>query len=51
MEGVYANSSTSDEDERAVYITQQNGTVTLNTGESSVKAGGLENYGKFYFPV
>ena len=43
---VYYNGSTSDEDERAIFITQQNG--TLNTGEDSPKAGGLENEGKFY---
>ena len=36
----------SDEDERAIFITQQN--ETLNTGEDSPKAGGLENEGKFY---
>ncbi|CAH3177725.1 unnamed protein product [Porites lobata] len=41
MEEVYYNGSTSDEDERAIFITQQNG--TLNTGEDSPKAGGLEN--------
>ena len=46
MEEVYYNGSTSDEDERAIFITQQNG--TLNTGEDSPKAGGLENEGKFY---
>ena len=45
MEEVYYNGSTSDEDERAIFITQQNG--TLNTGEDSPKAGGLENEGKF----
>ena len=33
MEEVYDNGSTSDEDERAIFITQQNG--TLNTGEDS----------------
>ncbi|CAH3014657.1 unnamed protein product, partial [Porites evermanni] len=43
MEEVYYNGSTSDEDERAIFITQQNG--TLNTGEDSPKAGGLENEG------
>ena len=45
LEEVYYNGSTSDEDERAIFITQQNG--TLNTGEDSPKAGGLENEGKF----
>ena len=34
------------EDERAIFITQQNG--TLNTGEDSSKAGGLEDEDKFY---
>ena len=46
MEEVYDNGSTSDEDERAIFITQQNG--TLNTGEDPSKAGGLEEGGKFY---
>ena len=46
MEGVYDNGSFSNEDERAIFITQQNG--TLNTGEDSSKAGGLEDEGKFY---
>ena len=41
MEEVYDNGSTSDEDERAIFITQQNG--TLNTGEDSSKGGGLED--------
>ena len=36
MEEVYYNGSTSDEDERAIFKTQQNG--TLNTGEDSPKA-------------
>ena len=43
MEEVYDNGSTSDEDERAIFVTQQNG--TLNTGEDSSKAGGLEDEG------
>ena len=43
MEEVYYNGSTSDENERAIFKTQQNG--TLNTGEDSPKAGGLENEG------
>ena len=34
------------ENERAIFITQQNGTI--NTGENSSKAGGLEEEGKFY---
>ena len=46
MEEVYDDGSTSDEDERAIFITQQHG--TLNTGEDSSKAGGLEDKGKFY---
>ena len=46
MEEVYYNGSTSDEDERAIFITQQNG--TLNTGEDSPKAGGFKNEGTFY---
>ena len=46
MEEVYEDGSTSDEDERAIFITQQNG--TLNTGKDSSKAGGLEDEGKFY---
>ena len=46
MEEVYDNGSTSDEDERAIFITQQKG--TLNTGEDSSKAGCLEDEGKFY---
>ena len=46
MEEVYYNGSTSDKDERAIFITQQNG--TLNTGKDSSKADGLENEGKFY---
>ena len=46
MEEVYDNGSTSDEDKRAIFITQPN--RTLNTGEDSPKAGGLENEGKFY---
>ena len=46
MEEVYYNGSTSDEDERAIFVTQQNG--TLNTGEDSSKAGSLEDEGKFY---
>lgn len=41
MEEVYDDGSTSDEDERAIFITQQHG--TLNTGEDSSKAGGLED--------
>ena len=47
MEEVYDNGSTSDEDKRAIFITQQNGTLNL-TGEDSPKAGGFENEGKFY---
>ena len=43
MEEVYDNGSTSDEDERAIFVTQQNG--TLNTGKDSSKAGGLEDEG------
>ena len=39
----YDNGSTSDEDERAIFVTQQNG--TLNTGEDSSKAGGLQDEG------
>ena len=46
MEEVYDDGSTSDEDERAIFKTQQHG--TLNTGEDSSKAGGLEDEGKFY---
>ena len=46
MEEVYDNGSTSDEDERAIFITQQNG--TLNTGEDSSKGGGLEDEGIFH---
>ena len=46
MAEVYNNGSTSDEDERAIFITQQNG--TLNTGKDSSKAGGLEDESKFY---
>ena len=38
MEEVYDDGSTSDEDERAILITQQHG--TLNTGEDSSKADG-----------
>ena len=30
----------------AIFVTQQN--ETLNTGEDSSKAGGLEDKGKFY---
>ena len=43
---VYDNGYTQDEDERAIFITQQNG--TLNTGGDSSKAGGLEDEGKSY---
>ena len=46
MEEVYDDGATSDENERAIFITQQNG--TLNTDEDSSKAGGLEDEGKFY---
>ena len=46
MKEVYDNGSTSDEDEGAIFITQQN--RNLNTGEDSPKAGGLKNEGKFY---
>ena len=46
MEKVHDNGSTSDEDEWAIFITQQNGTI--NTGEDSSKAGGLKDEGKFY---
>ena len=46
MEEVYDDGSTSDEDERAIFITQQHGIP--NTGEDSSKAGGLEDEGKFY---
>ena len=46
MEEVHDNGSTSDEDERAIFITQQNG--TLNIGEDPSKAGGLEDEVKFY---
>ena len=46
MEEVYDDGSTSDEDERAIFITQQHG--TLNTDEDSSTAGGLEDKGKFY---
>ncbi|KAK2546818.1 hypothetical protein P5673_033460 [Acropora cervicornis] len=42
MEEVYDdNGTTSDENERAIFITQQHG--TLNTDEDSSKAGGLED--------
>ncbi|XP_068674064.1 uncharacterized protein [Montipora foliosa] len=41
MEEVYDDGSTSDEDERAIFITQQHG--ILNTGEDSSRAGGLED--------
>ena len=34
------------ENERAIFITQQNG--TLKTGEDSSKAAGLKDEGKFY---
>ena len=43
MEEVYDNGSTSDENERAIFITQQNG--TLNTSEDLSKTGGLEDEG------
>ena len=43
MEEVYDNGSTSDEFERAIFVTQQNG--TLNTVEDSSKAGSLEDEG------
>ena len=46
MEEVYDNDAISDENERAIFITQQHG--TLNTDEDSSKAGGLEDEGKFY---
>ena len=49
MEEVYDDGSTSDEDERAIFIAQQHG--ILNTGEDSSKAGGLEDEGKFYWAV
>ena len=48
MEEVYDDGSTSDEDERAIFIAQQHG--ILNTGEDSSKAGGLEDEGKFISP-
>ena len=43
MEEVYDNDSTSDEDERAIFITHQN--RILKTGEDSSEAGGLEDEG------
>ena len=43
MEEVYDDGSTSDEDEQAIFTTQQN--RTLNTGEDSSKDGGLEDEG------
>ena len=46
MEEVYDNGSISEEDERPIFITQQNG--TLNTGEDSSKGGGLEDEGIFH---
>ena len=39
MEDEYGNGSASDEDERVIFITQQNG--TLNTDDDLSKAGGL----------
>ena len=46
MEEVYDNGSISEENERPIFITQQNG--TLNTGEDSSKGGGLEDEGIFH---
>ena len=43
MKEEYGNGPTSDENERAIFITQQNG--TLNTSEDLSKTGGLEDEG------